>query len=57
MQAPVLGLPPVCVPMPALFPGLAAPPYTHSTEFRLHLALAMIAYGMFSDCGVARGSN
>ena len=28
--------------------ALAAPPYTHSTEFRLHLALAMIAYGMFT---------
>src|SRR5712664_3896509 len=30
------------------FLELAAPPYTHSTEFRLHLALAMIAYGMFT---------
>jgi len=48
MQAPVLALAAVCVPLPALFPGLAAPPYTHSTEFRLHLALAMIAYGMFT---------
>src|SRR5882724_13444543 len=48
MQAPVLALAAVCVPLPALFPGLAAPSYTHSTEFRLHLALAMIAYGMFT---------
>ena len=48
MQAPILALAAVCVPLPALFPGLAAPPYTHSTEFRLHLALAMIAYGMFT---------
>jgi len=29
-------------------PGLAGAPYTHSTEFRLHLALAMVAYGMFT---------
>src|SRR4029077_9348660 len=35
-------------PLPALFPGFAIPAYTHSTEFRLHLALAMIAYGMFT---------
>jgi len=48
MQAPILALAAVCVPLPALFPGLAALPYTHSTEFRLHLALAMIAYGMFT---------
>src|SRR6267154_817877 len=48
MQAPILALAAVCVPLPAVFPGLAAPPYTHSTEFRLHLALAMIAYGMFT---------
>ncbi|HEY6720051.1 MAG TPA: cytochrome c biogenesis protein CcsA [Burkholderiales bacterium] len=48
MQAPVLALAAVCAPLPALFPGLASPPYTHSTEFRLHLALAMVAYGMFT---------
>src|SRR5258708_35451480 len=48
MQAPILALAALCAPLPALFPGLAAPPYTHSTEFRLHLALAMIAYGMFT---------
>jgi ABC-type uncharacterized transport system permease subunit len=48
MQAPVLALAAVCAPLPALFPGLATPPYTQSTEFRVHLALAMIAYGMFT---------
>src|SRR2546430_7292646 len=48
MQAPVLALAAVCAPLPALFPGLAGAPYTHSTEFRLHLALAMVAYGMFT---------
>jgi ABC-type uncharacterized transport system permease subunit len=50
LQAPVLALAAVCVPLPALFPGLASPPSAimHSTEFRLHLALAMIAYGLFT---------
>lgn len=48
MQAPVLALAAVCAPLPALFPGLASPPYTHSTEFRLHLLLAMMAYGLFT---------
>src|SRR2546430_17083523 len=48
MQAPVPALAAVCAPLPALFPGLAGAPYTHSTEFRLHLALAMVAYGMFT---------
>src|SRR2546422_1721266 len=48
MQAPILALAAMCAPLPALFPGVASPPYTHSTEFRLHLALAMIAYGMFT---------
>ena len=48
MQAPVLALAALCVPLPALFPGLASASSAHSTEFRLHLALAMIAYGMFT---------
>ncbi|HET7201191.1 MAG TPA: cytochrome c biogenesis protein CcsA [Burkholderiales bacterium] len=48
MQAPILALAAVCVPLPALFPGLATTSSSHSTEFRLHLALAMIAYGMFT---------
>ena len=50
MQAPVLALAAVCVPLPALFPGLAAPSSAsaHTAELRIHLALAMIAYGMFT---------
>jgi ABC-type uncharacterized transport system permease subunit len=50
LQAPVLALAAVCVPLPALFPGLASPASaaTHTTELRLHLALAMIAYGLFT---------
>jgi ABC-type uncharacterized transport system permease subunit len=50
LQAPVLALAAVCVPLPALFPGLASPSsaVAHSTELRLHLALAMIAYGLFT---------
>jgi len=48
MQAPILALAALCAPLPTLFPGLASPPYTHSTEFRLHLALAMLAYGLFT---------
>jgi ABC-type uncharacterized transport system permease subunit len=48
MQAPILALAAVCAPLPALFPGLASPPYTQAAEFRVHLALAMSAYGMFT---------
>jgi ABC-type uncharacterized transport system permease subunit len=48
MQAPVLALASVCAPLPALFPGLEIPANTHSVEFRAHLALAMVAYGLFT---------
>jgi len=48
MQAPILALAAVCAPLPALFPGLAIPANTHSAEFRMHLALAMAAYGLFT---------
>jgi ABC-type uncharacterized transport system permease subunit len=50
LQAPVLALAAVCVALPALFPGLASPAsaIVHSTELRMHLALAMIAYGLFT---------
>jgi ABC-type uncharacterized transport system permease subunit len=48
MQAPILALAAVCASLPAIFPGLASPAFAHSTEFRLHLALAMVAYGMFT---------
>src|SRR5258708_16132768 len=47
MQAPILALAAVCAPLPALFPGLASPPYTHSTEFRLPLPLPMLPSAMF----------
>lgn len=48
MQPLVLGLAAICAPLPALFPGLPSPPYTNAIEFRLHLALAMLAYGLFT---------
>jgi len=48
MQAPILALAAVCAFLPALFPGLAGQPYAHSIEFRLHLLLAMLAYGLFT---------
>ena len=48
MQAPILALAAVCAPLPAVFPGLASPSYTHSTEFRMHLLLAMLAYSLFT---------
>ena len=42
MQPLLLPLAALAAPLPALFPGLAA-----AAEFKLHLALAMIAYGLF----------
>jgi ABC-type uncharacterized transport system permease subunit len=48
LQAPILAIAAVCAPLPALFPGLATPAYTQATEFRVHLALAMSAYGLFT---------
>jgi ABC-type uncharacterized transport system permease subunit len=48
MQAPILALAAVCAPLPAVFPGLAGQAYTHSFEFRTHLMLAMLAYGLFT---------
>ena len=44
----VLPLAAVAVPLPAIFPGLASSgAYAQAPAFRLHLALAMIAYGLF----------
>jgi ABC-type uncharacterized transport system permease subunit len=44
----VLPLAALAAPLPALFPGLASSgAHAQATEFRLHLALAMIAYGLF----------
>lgn len=47
MQPLVLGLAALCVPLPALFPGFSMPAYTQSIEFRMHLVMAMLAYGLF----------
>ncbi len=48
MQALVLSIAAVCVLLPGLFPGLAAPAYASSLGFRAHLALAMLAYSLFT---------
>ena len=38
----------LAAPLPALFPGLASSgAHAQSTEFKLHLALAMVAYSLF----------
>jgi ABC-type uncharacterized transport system permease subunit len=48
MQPLVLPLAALAAPLPALFPGLAASgAYAQAAEFKLHLALAMLAYGLF----------
>ncbi|OFZ73218.1 MAG: cytochrome C biogenesis protein [Betaproteobacteria bacterium RBG_16_64_9] len=48
MQAPLLALAALSAPLPALFPGLVAPPEAQSLEFRLHTAVAMLAYSLFT---------
>lgn len=48
MQPLVLGVAALCTPLPYLFPGLESPAYTHTIEFRLHLALAIIAYSLLT---------
>src|SRR5688572_23973948 len=48
MQPLLLPLAALAAPLPALFPGLAASgAHAAAAEFKLHLALAMIAYGLF----------
>ena len=48
MQPLVLPLAALAAPLPALFPGLeSSGAHAGTTEFKLHLALAMIAYGLF----------
>lgn len=48
MQPLVLPLAAVAAPLPALFPGLAsAGAHADAPAFRLHLALAMVAYSLF----------
>jgi ABC-type uncharacterized transport system permease subunit len=44
----LLPLAALAVPLPALFPGLAGGSYSASTEFRIHLSLAMAAYSVFT---------
>jgi len=48
LQPLVLGLAALCAPLPAVFPGLLTPAYTHSLPFRLHTVLAMLAYSLFT---------
>jgi ABC-type uncharacterized transport system permease subunit len=48
MQALVLPVAAVSVALPAVFPGLASPPYASSLGFRAHLLLAMLAYSLFT---------
>jgi ABC-type uncharacterized transport system permease subunit len=48
MQPLLLPLAAFAVPLPALFPGLASSAaHAQAPEFRLHLALAMVAYSLF----------
>jgi len=48
MEPLVLPFAAVSAPLPALFPGLASSTlYSQALGFKLHLALAMIAYGLF----------
>ncbi len=48
MQPPALALAALVTPLPVLFPGLASGAYAASLEFKLHLALAMLAYSLFT---------
>jgi ABC-type uncharacterized transport system permease subunit len=48
MQPLVLPLAALAAPLPAVFPGLASSgAHAQAAEFKLHLALAMLAYGLF----------
>jgi ABC-type uncharacterized transport system permease subunit len=48
MQPLILPLAALAAPLPAVFPGLASSvAHAGATEFKLHLALAMLAYGLF----------
>lgn len=48
MQPPVLALAALAAPLPAFFPGRVSGAWAASFEFRLHLALAMLAYSLFT---------
>ena len=43
----VLGIAALCVPLPEVFPGLLMPEYTQALEFRMHMVMALLAYGLF----------
>lgn len=43
----VLTMAAVCTPLPELFPGLLMPEYTQALEFRMHMVMALLAYGLF----------
>jgi len=47
MQPPVLALAALAAPLPALFPGRASA-LAASLEFKVHLAMAMLAYSLFT---------
>jgi ABC-type uncharacterized transport system permease subunit len=48
LQPLVLPLAALTAPLPAMFPGLASSgAHAQAAEFKLHVALAMIAYGLF----------
>jgi ABC-type uncharacterized transport system permease subunit len=48
MQPVLLTAAAICSFLPLPFPGLLSPAYTHTFEFRLHLALGMLAYSLFT---------
>jgi ABC-type uncharacterized transport system permease subunit len=48
LQPAALALAAATVPLPAIFPGHIGGAYAGSVEFRLHLALAMLAYSLFT---------
>ena len=48
MQPPVLALAALAAPLPLLFPGRASGALAASLEFKLHLAMAMLAYSLFT---------
>lgn len=48
MQGFVLPLAAAGVLLPGLFPGFESPPYASTVAFRAHLALAMLAYSLFT---------
>jgi ABC-type uncharacterized transport system permease subunit len=52
MRLPILLAAALCAPLPALFPGMPTPAYTASLEFRIHLALGMAAYSLFTIAAI-----